>query len=283
MAVVGTNSPDHGLVPVFRRNGETWTQETLFTMPGFRAERVALSSDGMVALVGGGNEQKFLPKIFLYGNETTPTTWTASSPLDFQNQVFNSVSRYAVALSSDGSIAFIGERHDNDNRGALWAFQRQEPGSSSWLPQSTKLVGTGGVGQGFQGFHVALSANGLIALSSGPEDNSAKGALWTFVREESSWIQSGDKFVVSDGERLGESLALSAAGDVALVTVQIQEFAQVLLLTRAGSTWQSQQLVIPHREPSVMDYFSVALSANAKTALIGNSRNTTSALLENFF
>ena len=48
--------------------------------------------------------------------------------------------------------------------------------------QGPKLVGSEAVGNAYQGYSVALSANGSTAIVSGPFDNSNNGAAWVFSR-----------------------------------------------------------------------------------------------------
>ena len=49
---------------------------------------------------------------------------------------------------------------------------------AQFTQQGPKLVGTGAVGNAFQGYSVALSADGNTAIVGGPTDNSAAGAAW---------------------------------------------------------------------------------------------------------
>src|SRR5438105_15483195 len=61
------------------------------------------------------------------------------------------------------------------------------PGLAQFTQQA-KLVGTGAVGNAFQG-NVALSADGSIAIVGGPFDNGGAGAAWVFIRSGGTWIQ----------------------------------------------------------------------------------------------
>jgi hypothetical protein len=80
---------------------------------------------------------------------------------------------WSVALSADGNTAIVGGVVDNRLTGAAWIFTRN---GDIWTQQGSKLVGTGAVGQGGQGFSVALSADGTIAIVGGPYDSSNTGA-----------------------------------------------------------------------------------------------------------
>jgi hypothetical protein len=74
----------------------------------------------------------------------------------------------SVAISADGNTAIVGGPDDNIDAsgttgvGAAWVFIRS---GGAWVQQGPKLVGSGAVGQGFS---VALSADGNIAIVGGP-------------------------------------------------------------------------------------------------------------------
>jgi hypothetical protein len=53
---------------------------------------------------------------------------------------------------------------------------------AQFTQQGPKLVGTGAVGDTFQGWSVALSGDGNTAIVGGPFDNSGVGAAWVFVQ-----------------------------------------------------------------------------------------------------
>src|SRR5439155_938 len=84
----------------------------------------------------------------------------------------------SVALSADGNTAIVGGRSDNSSAGATWVFTRS---GGVWSQQGSKLVGTGAVGSlVFQGYSVALSADGNTAIVGGIADNSSAGAAWVY-------------------------------------------------------------------------------------------------------
>jgi hypothetical protein len=122
----------------------------------------------------------------------------------------------SVALSADGNTAIVGGYFDGPE-GAAWVFTRS---SGVWSQQGGKLVGTGAVGDAFQGDSVALSADGNTAIVGGNVDSSGAGATWVFTRSSGVWSQQGSKLVGtgavgSAGQ--GSSVALSADGNTAIV------------------------------------------------------------------
>jgi hypothetical protein len=99
--------------------------------------------------------------------------------------------------------------------------------------QGSKLVGSGAVANAGQGYSVALSADGNLAIVGGPldGDNAAPalagdevGAAWLFTRSGSIWSQL-QKLDNNGGEAavprafFGTSVAVSADGRTALVGV----------------------------------------------------------------
>ena len=83
---------------------------------------------------------------------------------------------------------------------------------AQFTQQGPKLVGTLPVGRSQQGYSVALSADGDIAIVGGPSDNSQIGAAWVYTRRGGIWHEHGNKLVgtglVGNAEQ-GWSVALS--------------------------------------------------------------------------
>lgn len=70
-----------------------------------------------------------------------------------------------------------------------------------FVQQGSKLVGSGVVPSlgysSYQGYAVAISADGNTAVSGGPFDNGSNGATWVFTRSGGVWNQQGSKLVGS--------------------------------------------------------------------------------------
>ena len=77
----------------------------------------------------------------------------------------NAQQGFSVALSADGNTAIVGGYADNSSAGAAWVFTRS---GAVWTQQGSKLVGTGAVGHAWQGYSVAMSADGNTAIVGGP-------------------------------------------------------------------------------------------------------------------
>jgi hypothetical protein len=145
------------------------------------------------------------------------------------------------------------------------------PASAQFTQQGPKLVGNGAVGTSEQGFSVALSADGNIAIVGGPFDNSSAGAAWVFSQSGGVWTQQGSKQVgagaVGSAEQ-GSSVALSADGSTAIVGGPNDN-------SEEGAAWVSSltgNVKLPLGTGAVGNAFqgwSVALSADGNTAILG--------------
>src|SRR6185369_13726959 len=107
--------------------------------------------------------------------------------------------------------------------------------------------GTGGVGASqYQGFSVALSADGNTALLGAPEDAAGVGAAWVFVRTAGVWTQQGPKLIGTGASgttpQHGSAVALSSDGNTALIGA-LGDNATVgaaWVFTRSNGNWTQQ-------------------------------------------
>jgi hypothetical protein len=137
-------------------------------------------------------------------------------------------------------------------------------------------VGTGAVGRSDQGISVSLSADGNTAIVGGVSDNSFAGAAWVFTRSGGVWTQQGDKLVgtgAAVNADQGNSVALSADGNTAIVGGPVDRSAWVF--TRSGGVWTQQgNKLVGTGEVGVAEQgFSVALSADGNTAVVGGQND----------
>ena len=265
---------------VFTRSGSTWTQQgPRIADPGKSTDfgsSVALSADGSLALIGAPEDNKSAGAVWPFARESS--TWTRGEKLTGSGEVGKAGLGVLGALDSDAGIALIGGGGDQKGTGAVWAFTRD---GSTWSQQGEKLTGSGEItheaaprGAAFAA-SVALSSDGNTALVGGPADNRGVGAVWVFTREASTWTQQGEK-LTRGGEPtaqfadFGGSVALSAAGDLALIGAREDEdMGSAWVFTRANQTWSEQGEKLTAGGPSGAFGHSVALSSDAKTALIG--------------
>jgi lipocalin len=189
---------------------------------------------------------------------------------------------WSVALSGDGNTAIVGGRM---GAGGVWMFMRN---GGVWTQQGNKLVGTGAIAKGSvaQGYSVALSADGNTAIVGGPGDHEV-GAAWVFTRSGGAWTLQGNKLVgtgavfgpITSGllaggrsyVNQGRSVALSADGNTAIVggPSDNQNTGAAWVFTRNGGVWTQQGDKLVGTGKFAGQGFSVALSADGNTAIVG--------------
>ena len=256
----------------------------------FGAE-VTISSDGNTALVGAYDEDTspYIQNGAAYVFIKSGNTWIEQQKLLASDIASNESFGRSVALSSDGNTAIIGadfeDTSPNTNNGAAYVFTRS---GSTWTQQA-KLLASDAASSDLFGISVALSSDGNTALIGAfREDtspNTDNGAAYVFTRSGSTWTQQA-KLLASDAasnEQLGYSVALSSDGNTALIgafredTSPYTDNGAAYVFTRSGSTWTQQaKLVASEAETEDFFGFSVALSSDGNTALIGAYTEDTS-------
>ena len=188
----------------------------------------------------------------------------------------------SVAISADGNTAIVGGYNEDNGKGAAWIWIRN---GGAWGQQGLKLVGSGASEISWQGYSVAISADGNTIIVGGPYDydeyGSYGGAAWVFVRNGGTWIQQGPKLRGSGAELTsgqGCSVAISADGNTAIVGGDHDGggVGAAWIWVRSGESWSQQgpKLVASDREWASQGS-SVALSADGSTAIVGGWTDNT--------
>jgi FG-GAP repeat protein len=158
------------------------------------------------------------------------------------------------------------------------------PAAASYAQQGTKLVGTGAVGAALQGFSVSLSADGNTAVVGGYDDNASVGAAWVYTRSGGVWSQQGSKLVGTGavgGARQGMAVALSAQGSTAIVGGYSDNAGAgaAWVYTLTGGVWSQQgaKLVGTGATGAAQQGFSVAISADGNTVVVGANHDNANA------
>jgi hypothetical protein len=169
-----------------------------------------------------------------------------------------------------------------------------------WKQQGPKLVGSGAIGEPFQGESVALADDGNTLIVGGYGDDASAGAAWVFTRKDGVWTQQGNKLHGtgandapdrpilyaessnnSHGTHAGQgySVALSADGNNAIIGGPWDSWpGAAWVFTRTGNHWiqQGNKLVGTGSVPTggemgraIMQGSSVALSGDGNTAVVG--------------
>jgi FG-GAP-like repeat len=276
--VGGSNDSPTGAAWIFTRSGGTWSQQGTKLVgsdnvgnanQGFS---VALSADGNTAIVGGYTDNTNVGAAWVFTR--SGATWTQQGPkLVAIGAVGAAEQGFSVGLSADGNTAIIGGPFDNNKLGAAWIFTRS---SGTWI-QGPKLTGNDAAGtQVFQGWSVALSADGNTAIVGGTDDSVGAGAAWVFTRNGANWIQEANKLYGSGASGTaaqGYSVALSADGNTAIVggTYDNSRVGAAWIFTRSGGAWSQQgnKLVGNDAVGIAQQGWSVSLSGDGNTALVG--------------
>jgi hypothetical protein len=157
-------------------------------------------------------------------------------------------------------------------------FERNDCG---WTQQGSKLVGTGGTSQAWQGYSASLSANGNTLVVGALSDNSLAGAAWVYTYAGGSWTQQvrlvGTQ--AAGAAKQGTSVTLSADGNTIMVGGQGDDSNQgaVWVYKKSGSNWTQQGSKIKGSGATgaAKQGTAVSLSANGTTALIGGPTDNT--------
>ena len=183
-AIVGgiSDNSSVGAAWVWTRSGGVWTQQgTKLVGSGAvgnarQGISVSLSADGNTAIVGGSFDNSQAGAAWVWTR--SGGVWTQQgNKLVGSGAVGNAQQGVSVSISADGNKAIIGGLHDDSNVGAAWVWTRS---GGVWTQQGSKLVGSGDLGNAFQGQSVALSADGTTAIVGGNGDNGGAGAAWVF-------------------------------------------------------------------------------------------------------
>jgi len=233
---------------------------------------LTLSADGSTALLGGPDDDGGIGAAWVFTR--TGGIWTQQGAKLVGTGAVGAVQQgWSVALSADGATALVGGPADDAQTGAAWVFTRT---GDIWTQQGAKLVGTGAAGTAWQGWSVALSADGASALVGGYFDNGGAGGAWVFTRTGIVWTQQGTKLVGTGAVGAawqGHSVVLSADGATALVggPADDAQIGAAWVFTRAGGIWTQQgtKLVGAGAVGAAEQGISVALSADGATALVG--------------
>ena len=234
---------------------------------------VSLSADGNTAILGGCYDNGYAGAAWVFTRSGGAWNQQGGKLVGRDGGIASSQG-FSVSLSDDGNTAIVGGPADSGSVGAAWVYTRS---GGMWTQQGNKLAGGGVVGTAAQGTSVSLSADGNTAIIGGPSDNNNIGAAWVFTRNGGVWSQQGEKLVGTGGEMdyvaQGISVALSANGNTAIVGGfdDNRDVGAAWVFTRSGGVWSQQgnKLVGTGAVGSARQGFSVALSADGNTAIVG--------------
>jgi hypothetical protein len=287
-AVLGgpTDNMGAGAVWVFTRTGSSWSQQgSKLTGSGAvgaaqRGISVSVSADGNTIATGGLGDNSFAGAVWVFTR--TGNAWTQQGGKLVGTGATGAARQgCSVSISSDGKTLISGGYNDATRKGAAWVFTQS---GGVWTQQGAKLVGSGASADAYQGWSVALSANGNTAAIGGTNDNSLKGAVWIFTRSSGVWSQQGNKLVGTGAvgmARQGSAVAVSADGNT-LVEGGYGDNGNkgtMWVFTRNGTSWTQRGSKVTGTgfSGSPKQGTSIALSSTGTTAALGGPTDASNA------
>jgi hypothetical protein len=210
----------------------------------YQGTAVALSADGNTAVVGGFFDSSQVGAAWIFTR--TNGVWSQQGDKLLGSDVVGAArTGWSVAISADSNTVAVGAPEDKGGGGAVTIFTRN---NGIWSQQGNKLLGTGaGSLDAYQGWSVALSADGNTLASGAIGDNYAAGAVWIFTRTSGVWSQQGNKLVGTGSSgstpEQGYSVALSSDGNTLLSGAPydvVPGLGAMFVFTRSAGAWSQQ-------------------------------------------
>lgn len=246
IALIGAPADNryHGAAWTFTHSesGSGWSQSETLTAAGVPhaghfGHSVALSSDGDTALVGAPATGSYVGAALAFTRTGTASSWGHGEELIAADELGSGHFGSSVALSGDGATALVGGRVDNDDLGAVWAFDRA---GGSWSSGEKLTAGASETEAGQFGSSVALSGDGDLALVGAPHNEADGGQVWVLTRSGDTWTQGETLEVPEEAapSRFGASTALSSSGVSAVIGASLSDKG-------VGEAWATGPAVAP--------------------------------------
>ncbi len=221
---------------------------------------VALSDNGLTAIVGdeqGGASGTGAATVYTFSG----SSWSSGTALDPPSGT--SAFGRAVALSGAGSTALVGDPGTSGGGAATaYALSGEDWSSGVRLPAPANSTAFGST--------VSLNQSGSEAIVGDPTGGTfGTGAATVFSESGSSWSSGTSLSAPSSDTGFGDSVALSATGDAALVGAPGTSGGGAASIYQDTGTWSSATWLTA---PSSAGAFgsSVALSGPGLTAIVGD-------------
>ena len=168
----------------FTRSGVTWSQlgskmvGTGATGAAKQGSSVALSTDGLVAAIGGPNNNSGAGAVWFFTQ--SGGTWTQQSMITafFTDAAGVAQLGTSMTISGDGAVIASGGTGDNSLQGAVFIFERTSV--TSWAELGPKLVPSDASSGAKFGSAVGLSGDGNSGFFGATVDTNNAGAAWPY-------------------------------------------------------------------------------------------------------
>jgi hypothetical protein len=272
-----------GAAYLFVRNssGEWIEQQKLLASDGIANDRfgwsVALSANGdQVVISSAGQDENgdisFAVYIYLLNIQGIWEQTQRIPIIKLNGVAFGSL----VAVSADGGTILVGDPDKTSNMnhgGSVYVYVRESTGE--WVKQQ-RLIAPDSIEEDIFGMSIALSGDGDTVLVGSNNFNHFLGYdhnfAYVFIRNNSGVWNLEQKLTAEDDSHgyFGISVALSLDGNIALVGATAYHDA-AYLFTRNDSNWTQLKKIVPLDNDGDDGFgYSVALSGDGQTYLIGS-------------
>ncbi len=226
---------DRGVVYVFTRTGDAWTQQAKLSpiddgSASYFGASVALSGDTVV--VGAGYNTSASIPVFLFTR--SGASWTQEATLTAGDG--EPYLRFGESMAISGDTIVVGAGADitgsSATSGAVYVFTRSGP---TWTKQAKLTVGAASWTYG-----TAVAIAGDTIVVGDPGLSYETGAVYVFTRNGSTWTEQATLTASNPQHysRFGTTLSLSAQ-----TLVVGKSGAPASVFVRSGATWSEQAML----------------------------------------
>jgi formylglycine-generating enzyme required for sulfatase activity len=268
----GSNS---GSAYVFRRSGDTWTQEAKLAAPDGAADdefgfHVAIDGDRVIVGArrsdGAGDESG---SAYVFRRDDVgwvqEAKLTASDPTPY--------ARFGGAVSISGDYALVGAYSDDAGAsaaGSAYVFRRL---GASWV-QEAKLTAPEPAPNDFFGWSVAIRGDQAVVGAPFDDDRGTEsGSVYVFQRQGSAWARVAT--LVASDAAAWDFFGFAAAIDDEYVVVGAYahddagvDSGSAYVFRRSGSAW-AEVARLTRADAAAGDQFGQAVAISGTSAIVG--------------
>ena len=272
---------DAGAAYLFRRSGDTWTQEQKLVASSPQADAefgVGVAVQGDLAAVGAHEADvgAFTKAGTVTVFERDGGAWNAVATLSADTPQTDQSFGRSVAIDG-GRIVVGAAREDVPGApvgGALYVFEQS---GGTWT-QSARLVTDDVSNADVVGIDVAIDGDTIVTVARDDDLGSNAGAGYVFEYDGSNWGQQA-KLLAPDGAA-GDFLAFRGAisGDLAAFGAfrhdlgSASDAGAVYVFRRSNGTWQplSSQSKFTATDAATDDHYGIAVAIDGTTLMVGS-------------
>jgi len=196
-AIVGSQADDDfgsctGSAYIFKREGETWTEQAKLTASDAEAEAwfgMSVAIYGEYAIIGSW-DNNYTGSAYIFKREGT--TWTQQAKLTASDGIPGD--RLGISVAIEGEYAAVGSINDNNWYGAAYIYKQE---GTTWTEFQKLTSSDGDPGDCF-GINIDIENDCLIVGAYDDNDNGIhSGSAYVFYLENSTWTEK-QKLFASD-------------------------------------------------------------------------------------